>query len=1496
MADNKQPLSDAGPEQPTPRSARPPEGLTGWHEPPVEEGSSHPVETGAWYTPPNALPEPEPEAVELAPQVEAPAEPSDLRQEELPDTAPAPSGAWFVPAEAQLDQRLTEAREPIAETQAVALQPDEPTPSADETQPQIETQPQLAASEGWASPQEQQPVVADEVPAAATAAMAVEPDGQQAASPETPAAEQEPLLEVQAEQEAQTIEPQDQEATRLLSSKETPTPKPGSIQSVSQEPEIAPGSTPQPQTTAPQPDSPGLSPAEAALLAEQRARGVVDSTQASLSDAELPGRSSTVTPASTEPQPVAETPAAEAPADSTNTAAFEEVERKVKILRQQYQTGQLTREQFQAELRRLMILGDDGHWWMLGVESDRWYHYDGKAWVASNPPGYEERVRGSAVRTETGVQEVVADTGLAQEPKATLPVSSGEESMLLPKRVPQVDPNATLVSPSTPFLEPVRSSEAATQQKARQVEAGGELGGYVPSPIQDQQIPARPGAAEPTMRSDAVSPDLTIARGAAAPAAGALAAAGAISTPAKPQYRIGEFPQPDYAEALGSERDRNFYLKWSIRISVAAIIGGMALTLIVLLAMIGYYFYKVDQYSGAVASLRDRASNFETTLIMDTNGQVLAEFSDPNTGQRTSVPLNQISPWLIDATVATENEKFYDDPGFSVSAILRAVYQNLTAGGTVSGASTITQQLAKALVLDTELSSQRTAERKIIEIIVASEIKRKYTKNEILEIYLNEIFYGNFAYGIEAASRTYFNKPASDLNPAEAAFLAGLPQSPATYDPVVNREAAMNRMQSVLRLMAEANGTGCIYIQHDDTTPSGIPNGGGVCIIANPQPDGSMMYYSKTSLDPEPKELTLDLALVETATFKRPEFKATHPHFVNYVWQQLEDKYGSQAIYSAGYRVYTTLDEKIQNGAEQSVSQRLGELQARGIDATNASVVVIRPSDGAVIAMVGSADYYNDQIDGQVNVAFTGQQPGSTIKPIVYLAAFEPDSLGRYWTPSTVVWDVYSDFNGYVPTNFDNLYHGPMTVRHALGNSINIPAVKAMNFTGVERFMDMANRFGLEFPLGDPIALNAGLTTALGAVEVRLFDMTSAYATLASNGRRVDPYAILYIQDSKGNEIYHADTAPEGLQVISPEYAYLMTDILSDSDARAFEFGYGWPLDMTDGRPAAVKTGTTNDSRDIWTIGYTPDYAVGVWVGNSDNRPMYGAIGYSGAAPIWNDVMTTAHQGVTVKQFGRPANISEKQVCDDSGAEPSEGCDGRVHTDIFANTAPPPTSDKDIFRALQIDEFTGKLANQSCADDVKTVNFVVIDDPTAVTWINTTSDGNAWATQRNIQTPITQPPTDYCDPSQPRPYVVISNPVQDATVQGVLTMFGTVNVPNFHHYEIRYGVTFTPTTFSDPLVVQTTQWTQPDSPLGQFDTRALQNGQYTLRLIAYDTQGHSVTRDIRINVVNAQATPVPSIPTAAPTLTPAVPDAFPTPAVVTPAPGLAPTWTPITNG
>lgn len=1155
----------------------------------------------------------------------------------------------------------------------------------------------------------------------------------------------------------------------------------------------------------------------------------------------------------------AKTPAAP-PVDAQR---FEQVEQQVKALRGRYQAGEISREQLQNELRSLMILDDQGRWWMLGLESNRWYYYDGQSWIAATPPGYEQRIRGSAVRTETGVQQVVVESaaGLAGE-EATLdaPKEEGaEDSVPLPQRVPLEDPGATLVSPNTPFLEPVRRSEAPTLPKSREVDAAAA------NVITHPRGPL--GADQQTLvRERPHEPDVTIARGGLGTAGAGVRAT--QETPAPPKPPLGAFPQPDYSAALGVARNRNTYVRWAIRFSVFGIIGGMALTLVILLLIIGYYLYKVDQYAEAVDSLRTRASDFETTLILNAQGATLAEFNNPDTGLRKEVPLDQISPWLIHATISTENETFYSDPGFSVLAIVRAAVQNLRAGNTASGASTITQQLARALVLETEFAYQRTAERKLVEVIVASEIRRKYTKNEILEIYLNEIFYGNFAYGIQAAAQTYFDKPASELNPVEAAFLAGLPQSPATYDPVVNREAAIQRMHTVLRLMSEANGTGCIAIQHDDMTTWGVPRGGSLCIIARPQPDGSVLYYYTTPNTPEPQELTLELALVETKTFTPPSNEFIHPHFVNYVWQQLEETYGPQAIYSAGYRVYTTLDENIQSIAERAVASQLSSLQARGINATNASVVVLNPKNGAVLAMVGSADYRNEQIDGQVNIAFTAQQPGSAIKPFVYLTAFLPDEQGRYLTPASVLWDVRTDFgNNYIPVNYDRLYHGPKTAREALGNSLNVPAVKVLQYAGLLRFTELATRFGIKFPLGNPVERNAGLPTALGAVEVRLFDLVAAYAALANNGARIEPFSIVYIEDSKGNEIYRA-TAQTGTQIVPPEYAYLITSILSDGAARAEEFGRGWPLELQGGRPVAVKTGTSNDSRDVWTVGYTPQLTVGVWVGNSDNTPMTGLTGYYGAAPIWNEIMEAAHAGLAIESFSPPPGVMQAEVCRDSGTLPSPQCAGRTHVEIFASSAPPPGPDKDIYRLVTVDTYTQKLANEACASEAEARVFLVLDDPWAYDWLNNDPAGQAWLAQRGLQPPVGLPPTEYCAPGEPRPNVVVAAPLQDAQVQGVIQIIGSVSMPNFSRYEIRYGLGHTPTAFSEPLLVEQIERREPNALLGQLDTTVLQNGPYTVRLIVYDQFGRFVKRDIRINVNNPMLPPAP-VPTFAPTLTPA---------------------------
>ena len=1436
-------------------------GLTGWHEPPIEEGSSRPVVVEQWFTPDNAVSPDSDETSAAAPVGDSP---SDTAAP-LPGVTPSHAGTWYSPLDAKLDALFSGADETINEVYDSS--PASPPTSAAQSIPSP-----LPSSQGAAQPTQALPAEPASAEPAPEESWSAPADQISAATPIEAAQEPEADAAAAALPEDQNVLETDQDQTFILSGTQPVTASESPVET--------------------EPDAAELTPAASA-------------TPIKLSDS--------LSAAASQPAPVADSgedvPAGQSAADAeaeqeaaAQAAPFEEVERKVAVLRERYRAGELTRDELQRELRSLMILGDDGRWWMLGLETDRWYFYDGKTWTESLPPGYADRVKGSALRTETGVQEVVqpqdsSDSDLTNR-AAAAELSVDEEEQPLPRRVPQEDPSATLVSPNTPFMEPVRPAEARTQSNTREVSED-----FRPAdlqPVLSDQVVNPDGV---TLRTQPVGAEPTIARGlpgASQAASEILAASAAPAQPApKPRARINEYPQPNYTVALGSPRNRNFYVKWGVRVAVFSIIGGMALTLFALVGMIGYYLYKVDQYAPVVASLRDRASTFENTLILDSQGATLAEFNNPDTGLRKEVPLDQISPWLIDATVATENETFYTDPGFSVFAILRATYQNVTAGNTVSGASTITQQLARALVLDTELASQQTAERKVIEIIVASEIKRKYSKNEILQIYLNEIFYGNYAYGIEAAAQTYFNKSAADLNPAEAAFLAGLPQSPATYDPVVNREAALRRMHTVLDLMAEANGTGCIYIQHDDATTWAVPNGGGLCITRQDQSDGSKLYFYQSPTMDAPQEMTLNIAQVEIRKYQPPSVEYVHPHFVNYVWQQLEQTYGAQKIYNAGFHVYTSLDENIQASAEQAVTNHLASLQAQRIDATNASVVVIRPIDGAVLAMVGSADYYNKNIDGQVNIAFTAQQPGSSMKPFVYLSAFMPDDQGRYLTPASVLWDVRTDFNGYVPVNYDRLYHGPETVRDALGNSLNVPAVKTLEFAGLLHFTQVAEEVGLTFPLGNPVERQAGLPTALGAVEVQLFDMVTGYAMFANNGVQVEPYSIIYIEDSKGNEIYRANPNVVRPQVVPPEYAYLVTNILSDRDARAAEFGYGYPMELQNGRPAAIKTGTSNDSRDVWTLGYTPQIAVGVWVGNSDNRPMGNVTGYYGAAPIWNAVIEAALAGQPVQAFQTPANIIQAEVCDDSGTVPSPQCAGRTHVDIFAASAPPPGSDQDIYRTLQVDEYTGKLVNQYCPDDVQDRTFLAIDDASAYDWLNNTAEGNAWLAQRDLPVPAMPPPTEYCAATDQRPYVVISSPIQDSMLMGVIEMRGTISMPDFSRFEIRYGIGADPQAFSDPLIVDATQHPEQNGLLGQLDTRVLQNGQYTLRLTAIDIYGRHVTRDTRITVNNPQTAPQPlPTPTLAPTLTiPGQAFATPPPAGVvslptlTLAPTLTPTWT-----
>ncbi len=659
-----------------------------------------------------------------------------------------------------------------------------------------------------------------------------------------------------------------------------------------------------------------------------------------------------------------------------------------------------------------------------------------------------------------------------------------------------------------------------------------------------------------------------------------------------------------------------------------------------------------------------------STKILDRRGRLLVEIIDPHRGKHTPAPLDAIPLYCRQATIATEDANFYGNPGVDIVGILRAVWINLQGGETLSGGSTITQQLARNLLLSPEERSQRTLTRKLRESILAWRMAQRFSKDELLALYLNEVYYGGLAYGIEAAAQAYFGVPVGQLDLAQCALLAGLPQSPANYDPLVDLPAAKARQSVVLDLMVKA----------------------GTIDVAQ-----------------------AELAKAEDLRFAATPFPIEAPHFVASVTAWLDDRYGLEAIYTQGLIVTTTLDLDWQHAAESIARRRLKELQdgtalsipdgQPGKTVNNAALVALDPRSGEILAMLGSPDYFDAQIDGAVNAAVAHRQPGSSIKPITYAVAFDParpDPL----TPASMILDVRSSFptregDPYVPRNYDLQFHGPVSAREALASSYNIPAVKVLQSAGLDRMIGLARSLGIG-TFGD--SSRYGLSLTLGGGEVRLIDMVAAYGAFANGGRRVVPASMLQVTTASGEVLYNVQ--PQlGEQVIDPRVAYLISDILSDNTARAPAFGEFSVLRLT--RPAAVKTGTTTDWRDNWTVGYTPDLVVGVWVGNADNRPMERVSGVAGAGPIWHDFMEIVLKGTQVHRFNRPDGLVDLKVCATSGLRPTPYCPFTRRETFIAGAE--PTRPDNLYRPIEIDVATGLPATPDTPRDrVVTRIFLVL--------------------------------------------------------------------------------------------------------------------------------------------------------------------------------------------
>ena len=609
---------------------------------------------------------------------------------------------------------------------------------------------------------------------------------------------------------------------------------------------------------------------------------------------------------------------------------------------------------------------------------------------------------------------------------------------------------------------------------------------------------------------------------------------------------------------------------------------GCLVTFVIVSIFQSYYFIKELPSPYSIGKINYSLS----THIYDRNDILLYEiYREQN---RTPVNSKELPAYVAQATIAIEDKDFYSHQGVAFfSGIIRAV-KEMVINKNLQGGSTITQQLVKTALL----SPERTITRKIKEIILALWAEKIYSKDKILEMYLNQVPYGGSSYGIEEAAKTYFGKKAQQLSIGEAALLAGLPQAPSIYSPYGNPEAAIERRNEVLAAMKNQG-----FIDE---------------VIKN--------KYQKSKLEIMP-----------------PKTLIRAPHFVFYAKNQLEDFYGIKTIEEGGLKVKTTLDNKIQEETEKILKEELDKISY--LNVSNGAILITRPSTGEILAMVGSYDYFN-QPSGAFNVTTALRQPGSSIKPIMYSLA-----LQKGYTAASILDDSPVVFNiagseSYRPINYDNKFHGKVPLRYALANSYNIPAVRTLNNIGVDNFIDFSTKMGISTWTDRS---RYGLSLTLGGGEVTMVDMAEAFGVLANLGYKMPINYFQKIKDNNGNVL--REMTPFKIKEIDPGIAFIINDILSDNFARTSAFGSQSSLEIP-GYKVAVKTGTTNDKKDNWTIGYTPEFLVVVWVGNNDGSPMnpYLTSGITGAAPIWNRVMSylLKNYGTGNKWYEKPYNIVEK--------------------------------------------------------------------------------------------------------------------------------------------------------------------------------------------------------------------------------------------------------------
>jgi penicillin-binding protein 1C len=849
-------------------------------------------------------------------------------------------------------------------------------------------------------------------------------------------------------------------------------------------------------------------------------------------------------------------------------------------------------------------------------------------------------------------------------------------------------------------------------------------------------------------------------------------------------------------------RQRNKDSGLALRLAGGLLLAAVFLSFSVLALGLGsvgaVYAYYSQQLPSAEEIGQRTISSFKTTKIYDRSGEhLLYEVLPPEGGARTFVPLYQIPEHVRYATIALEDQSFYENPaGINVAGLVRAAVNNIR-GLPVQGGSSIAQQLIRNVVMTPEERYERSYARKIKEVILAFELTRQYPgvegKDRILEWYLNTVSYG-FPSGIEAAAEFYFGKHVEELSVAEAAMLVPLPQYPA-LNPIDFPEEAKKRQEIVLDQM---------YLQ------------------------GYLTAEEAWAAKQEEVNVVI-----------KP-FEITAPHFVMYVRRLLQDKFEADVMYRSGLRVYTTLDLDLQMAGERIAREHVETV--RDYNVTNAAAVVIDAPTGEILTMVGSLDYFDPEIDGQVNVALSERQPGSSFKPFTYVTAF-----AQGYTPATMIMDVRTSFPNdpnppYVPENHDRKFHGPVLLREALARSLNLPAVAMLYRAGVKNVLETAHRMGIN-------TLNRdfyGLSLTLGGGEVTLLDLTYGYSVFANGGtmvgepvpaeeqnagfRQLNPVAILRVEDAQGNVLYEYEE-PQRQEIVRPELAYLITSILSDPQARSGTYGPNSPVNLSPN--VVVKTGTTTDYRDAWTMGYTTQSVVGAWVGNSDNTPMEGMYGSRGAGPIWRGLMELMLERYPDVEFEEPPGVVWVGVDATSGLLPTEYTQ-RTKREVFVAGTEPKDYDN-VHRAFRVCRASNKLATDYCPPNEVEIQVFEVYPPEASDWVR--------------ESQIPQPPSEYCDihaPSAATLEVAINRPSMYAHVSGVVTLAGNARPGDFRLYRVQFGKGLQP---SEWFPLGGDHYGKVDNNVLEYwDTSLLEDGLYTVQLVVVGGSGNQRTASLHVIV------------------------------------------------